>query len=46
MTLKYNRKSNQGNQASSANHGNQRNIILGQGPDLENRHTQQRTYSN
>ena len=33
-------KSNQGNQGSS---GNQKNIILGQRPDIENGHTQKRT---
>ena len=34
------RKSNQGNQYSSSN---QKNVIQGQRPDKENRHTQQRT---
>ena len=33
-------KSNQGNQGSSVN---QKNVIQGQRPDRENRHTQQRT---
>ena len=33
-------KSNQGNQGYS---GNQNNVIQGQRPDIENRHTQQRT---
>ena len=33
-------KSNQGNQGYS---GNQKNVIQGQRPDTENRHTQQRT---
>ena len=33
-------KNNQGNQDSS---GNQKNVIHGQKPDIENRHTQQRT---
>ena len=33
-------KSNQGNQGYS---GNQKNAIQGQRPDMENRHTQQRT---
>ena len=32
------RKSNQGNQGYS---GNQNNVIQGQRPDIENRHTQQ-----
>ena len=36
-------ESNQGNQCSS---GNQKNITQGQRPDMENRHTQQRTQSN
>ena len=36
-------KSNQGNQGYS---GNQKNAIQGQRPDMENKHTQQRTYSN
>ena len=38
-----NLKSNQGNQDSS---GNQKNVIQGQRPDIENRHTQQRTQNN
>ena len=33
-------KSNQGNQGYS---GNQKNVIQRQRPDIENRHTQQRT---
>ena len=33
-------RSNQGNQNSS---GNQKNVIQGQRPDIENRQTQQRT---
>ena len=37
------RKSNQGNQGYS---GNQKNVIQGQRPDMENRHTHQRTQSN
>ena len=36
-------KNNQGNQGYS---GNQKNAIQGQKHDMENRHTQQRTYSN
>ena len=36
-------KSNQGNQDYS---GNQKNEIQGQRPDIENRHTRQRTRSN
>ena len=34
------KKSNQGNQGYS---GNQKNAIQGQRPDMENRHTQQKT---
>ena len=33
-------KNNQRNQGYS---GNQNNVLQGQGPDMENRHTQQRT---
>ena len=33
-------KSNQGNQGYS---GNQKNVFQGQRPDMENRHTKQRT---
>ena len=35
-----NLKSNQGNDGYS---GNQKNVIHGQRPDMENKHTQQRT---
>ena len=34
------KKSNQGNQGYSVN---QKNVVQGQRPDVENRHTQQRT---
>ena len=34
------KKSSQGNQDSC---GNQTNVVQGQGPDIGNRHTQQRT---
>ena len=37
---KYMFKSNQGNQGYS---GNQKNVIQGQRPEMENRHSQQRT---
>ena len=40
VELKTILKSNQGNQGYS---GNQKNAIHGQRPDMENRHTQQRT---
>ena len=36
----FNLKNNQGNQDSS---GNQENVIVGQRPDMKNRHIQQRT---
>ena len=43
LTSVFVRESNQGNQGFS---GNQKNVIQGQTPDMENRHAQQRTQSN